>query len=404
MAHDAFISYSNQDKAVADAACATLERHKIRCWIAPRDVPAGQPWASALVNAIRSSRVMVLILSEGSNNSNQVVREVDEAVGNGIPILPLRIDNVEPSDQMRYYIKSIHWLDALSPPLERHLEHLADSVTALLSVGEREQPHAVVLRVEASTNKRLPLPVWAMALIVLAVVVIASGAGSWVISQMASPADRSVQTEADSSKELGETPTDLTSAPNSGIDWHPVSFLVPSPQSWDVTGDNRYTAIEQRDSDAYAWSMESYQGNIIVGLDLRSAVEALDLGWEDMQRQIPNQNSGCVIIYGDGTVQSFGSLVFCVDWDGYYLEKHNRYHDDEPLAFIPSNNRSDKVYSVTVEIIDDVASMYVNGEMVLSSFFDMEEIDRSGRIGLFRNSAEGEITFSNIQAKTPDGD
>jgi hypothetical protein len=110
--------------------------------IAPRDVPAGQPWALALVNAINNSRVMVLILSEGSNNSQQVIREVDEAVGRGIPILPLRIDTVEPSDQMRFYIKSIHWLDALSPPLERHLEHLADSAQALLSVDAGEPPPA----------------------------------------------------------------------------------------------------------------------------------------------------------------------------------------------------------------------------------------------------------------------
>jgi hypothetical protein len=44
--------------------------------------------------------------------------------------------------------------------------------------------------------------------------------------------------------------------------------------------------------------------------------------------------------------------------------------------------------------------MYVNGEEVLSSFFDTEEIDRSGRIALYRVWAEGEITFSNIQVKT----
>ena len=48
MAHDVFISYSSQDKAVADAVCATLERGKIRCWVAPRDVPAGKPYAATI--------------------------------------------------------------------------------------------------------------------------------------------------------------------------------------------------------------------------------------------------------------------------------------------------------------------------------------------------------------------
>ena len=50
MAHDVFISYSSQDKAVADAACARLESRKIRCWIAPRDVPPIEPWKRILVS------------------------------------------------------------------------------------------------------------------------------------------------------------------------------------------------------------------------------------------------------------------------------------------------------------------------------------------------------------------
>jgi hypothetical protein len=64
MAHDVFISYSSKDKSVAEAACATLENRKIRCWIAPRDVPAGIPYAAALVNAISQSKIFVLVLDE----------------------------------------------------------------------------------------------------------------------------------------------------------------------------------------------------------------------------------------------------------------------------------------------------------------------------------------------------
>jgi hypothetical protein len=40
MARDAFISYSNKDKATADVACAAMEAQGVRCWIAPRDVLA----------------------------------------------------------------------------------------------------------------------------------------------------------------------------------------------------------------------------------------------------------------------------------------------------------------------------------------------------------------------------
>ena len=53
MAHDVFISYSSQDKTIADAICAGLEAAKIRCWIAPRDMLPGVPYGESLGEARR---------------------------------------------------------------------------------------------------------------------------------------------------------------------------------------------------------------------------------------------------------------------------------------------------------------------------------------------------------------
>ena len=134
MAHDAFISYSNQDKAIADAACAILENAGTRCWIAPRDVPPGSEWAAAIVGAIDQCRVLVLIFSAHANISNQIHREVERAVSKSIPIFPLRIEDVAPSRSMEYFLGAIHWLDALTPPLEKHLHRLSDAVRSYLDV------------------------------------------------------------------------------------------------------------------------------------------------------------------------------------------------------------------------------------------------------------------------------
>jgi hypothetical protein len=132
MAHDVFISYSSQDKTVANAVCAKLENRKIRCWIAPRDILPGVSFAEALIEALNQSRLIVLVFSTNSNNSQQVMREVERAVNKGIPILPLRIDDVTPTKAMEYYLSTPHWLDAMNPPLERHLERLGDTVIQLL--------------------------------------------------------------------------------------------------------------------------------------------------------------------------------------------------------------------------------------------------------------------------------
>jgi formylglycine-generating enzyme required for sulfatase activity len=132
MNFDVFISYPHQDKATADAACAKLEAEGIRCWIAPRDVPPGAEWAEAIVDAIDSCRAMVLIFSSNTNASRQIRREVQQAFDGEKPVVPFRIEDVVPERSLRYYMDSVHWLDALTPPLEQHLEKLAASVQALV--------------------------------------------------------------------------------------------------------------------------------------------------------------------------------------------------------------------------------------------------------------------------------
>jgi hypothetical protein len=83
MNFDAFISYANQDKAAADAACAVLESVGIRCWIAPRDIRPGREFADAIIEAIDHCRVMVLIFSASANESAQIHREIERAVSKG---------------------------------------------------------------------------------------------------------------------------------------------------------------------------------------------------------------------------------------------------------------------------------------------------------------------------------
>ena len=135
MAHDVYISYSHVDKAAADAACATLERSGIRCWIAPRDITPGDEWSAAIVKAIDHCRAMVLIFSTSANNSRQIPREVERAINVGIPLVPVRIEDVVPTQALAYFMSTVHWLDAMTPPFEGHLNRLADSLKALLQVS-----------------------------------------------------------------------------------------------------------------------------------------------------------------------------------------------------------------------------------------------------------------------------
>jgi len=132
MEFDAFISHSSKDKTMADAICAKLEQAGIRCWIAPRDVAPGKTWSGEILKAIDRCKVMVLVFSANANESAQIVREVEAAVHRSKPILPLRIEDILPSDEMAYFMNSVHWLDAITEPLEAHLDQLVQAVSSLL--------------------------------------------------------------------------------------------------------------------------------------------------------------------------------------------------------------------------------------------------------------------------------
>src|SRR5271154_520661 len=133
MAHDVFVSYSSKDKPAADATCAVLESKGIRCWIAPRDITPGADWGETIVGAIHTSRALVLVFSANANLSHQIKREVERAVNVGLPIIPLRIENVMPTKSLEYFLSTPHWLDAFTPPLEHHLNYLADVIRHILS-------------------------------------------------------------------------------------------------------------------------------------------------------------------------------------------------------------------------------------------------------------------------------
>jgi len=143
MAHDVFISYSTEDKPAADAVCAILEKNGVRCWIAPRDIMPGADWGESIVNGIRSSRVLLLVFSTNANKSRQIKREVEIAADGGVTIVPLRIENILPTESFKYFLGNIHWLDALTPPLEKHLQEVAAKVKAILSTESVSPPESI---------------------------------------------------------------------------------------------------------------------------------------------------------------------------------------------------------------------------------------------------------------------
>ncbi|WP_298501149.1 toll/interleukin-1 receptor domain-containing protein [uncultured Methanobrevibacter sp.] len=115
MAHEVYICYSSKDKVTADAICHTLEENKFKCWIKPRDVGV-RHIAEEITDAIRASKIMVLVFSENAKQSNYVNTEVDIAFSSNIPILVFKIDDANLDGGLEFFLENKHWLDAYPNP------------------------------------------------------------------------------------------------------------------------------------------------------------------------------------------------------------------------------------------------------------------------------------------------
>lgn len=148
MEHDVFISYSSRDKAIADAVTHTLEQHGIRCWIAPRDVRAGVPYAREIMEGIRGCRMMVLVFTANANRSEHVSNEVDKAFNEGKTIIPFLVDKTPMSDELDYYLSRKHWLVAY-PDYRAKCEELVGAVLGILGSSPVSPPPPEPVRLSA---------------------------------------------------------------------------------------------------------------------------------------------------------------------------------------------------------------------------------------------------------------
>jgi hypothetical protein len=127
-----FISHSSKDRPTADAICAHLESAGIKCWIAPRDIEPGASWTKGIMQGLETCRVFILVFSEHANDSDHVEREVAKAFSSGLAVIPFRIKDVLPNQSLSYFLDTIQWVDAIAPPLQKHLGMLSELVKKML--------------------------------------------------------------------------------------------------------------------------------------------------------------------------------------------------------------------------------------------------------------------------------
>jgi len=137
---DVFISYASQDTATADAIVEFLERHGLRCWVAPRDVVPGSLYADEIVGAINEARVVVLVLSEHSVKSPHVGKEIERASSKRRRIIALRTDSAPLTRAFEYFLSESQWVDLGTGGTEAAAAKLVEAIRRHLGPVAASEP------------------------------------------------------------------------------------------------------------------------------------------------------------------------------------------------------------------------------------------------------------------------
>ena len=133
-----FISYAQENEKIVDTIYDTLKSKDISCWAAHRDIAGGQNWLDELSKAISNSRIMIVVISEFTEKSRYVRREVRQAVDEDLIIVPLCIEKVSLTSGLSLLLNDYQWINAYPHIQDKYLDRLVDTLQTYLGIEPEE--------------------------------------------------------------------------------------------------------------------------------------------------------------------------------------------------------------------------------------------------------------------------
>ncbi len=150
--HDVFISYKSEEYSDALWVKNVLEENRISCWLAPGSIPLGSSYAEQISYAIKGCKVFVLILSQNSQNSIWVKKEIDMALNNGKTVVPFAIENCKLESAFDFYLCDVQRCNAYLDKA-RAMREMIDRINAVINCDKKHNipaPETPVVSAEVS--------------------------------------------------------------------------------------------------------------------------------------------------------------------------------------------------------------------------------------------------------------
>lgn len=153
---------------------------------------------------------MVLVFSGAANNSDEIKKELSLASRHRLPVLALRIEDVEPNDAFAYELSTRQWIDAFEG-----WDKSLDALVCSIDQSETTGPTASALDSHTKRARRIRIPKAGYAIAAIVLLVLIAG---WFVIRPSNGAAHSMQVRLTGFTRLSaDLPTTLPAALNEEI-------------------------------------------------------------------------------------------------------------------------------------------------------------------------------------------
>lgn len=147
-----FISYSSLEKKECDKIIELIKSEGYKVWMAPDEIPAGKDYADVIPDAIRECDAFVVLLSENSQKSKWVPKELDQAITAGKTIVPFHMDDSIYTAAFNFRLSNVQRIEAYGRE-EEALKELTEVLKKINDGSYDQHQKSIISKVQRKKSR-----------------------------------------------------------------------------------------------------------------------------------------------------------------------------------------------------------------------------------------------------------
>ena len=161
MSAEVFVSYARSDRERVMELVERMRSAGIGVWVDEGGIHGASLWGQEIVDAIDASKVMILMISDSSITSDNVVKELSIASEDKKPILPVYLHRSQIPKSMRYQLAGIQHIEFFEGQEDEAFQSMLVSLSRLgVSAGgteAKQDPPSKTVSESQSTSTNAPV-------------------------------------------------------------------------------------------------------------------------------------------------------------------------------------------------------------------------------------------------------